>query len=154
MDSNLFGSNNTGDQNSTPVSLKEMFKRPGGTFAKITAVGAVLGLGYLFTKALPFLVAAAANTLVLILEIVAIVGILAVLFNKNTWKWISLFWLHINRKIVGMFVKIDPISILENSIRKMKDKLNTVHENVTKLRTILVSMNSKQIGRASCRERV
>ena len=143
MDSNLFGSNNTGDQNSTPVSLKEMFKRPGGTFAKITAVGAVLGLGYLFTKALPFLVAAAANTLVLILEIVAIVGILAVLFNKNTWKWISLFWLHINRKIVGMFVKIDPISILENSIRKMKDKLNTVHENVTKLRTILVSMNSK-----------
>ncbi|MBR4814438.1 MAG: hypothetical protein IKZ67_03145, partial [Paludibacteraceae bacterium] len=63
--------------------------------------------------------------------------------NKNTWKWISLFWLHINRKIVGMFVKIDPISILENSIRKMKDKLNTVHENVTKLRTILVSMNSK-----------
>ncbi|MBO7507056.1 MAG: hypothetical protein J6T67_06695 [Paludibacteraceae bacterium] len=143
MDSNLFGSNNTGDQNSTPVSLKEMFKRPGGTFAKITAVGAALGLGYLFTKALPFLVAAAANTLVLILEIVAIVGILAVLFNKNTWKWISLFWLHINRKIVGMFVKIDPISILENSIRKMKDKLNTVHENVTKLRTILVSMNSK-----------
>lgn len=143
MDSNLFGSNNTGDQNSTPVSLKEMFKRPGGTFAKITAVGAALGLGYLFTKALPFLVAAAANTLVLILEIVAIVGILAVLFNKNTWKWISLFWLHINRKIVGMFVKIDPISILENSIRKMKDKLSTVHENVTKLRTILVSMNSK-----------
>ena len=143
MDSNLFGSNNTGDQNSAPVSLKEMFKRPGGTFAKITAVGAALGLGYLFTKALPFLVAAAANTLVLILEIVAIVGILAVLFNKNTWKWISLFWLHINRKIVGMFVKIDPISILENSIRKMKDKLNTVHENVTKLRTILVSMNSK-----------
>ncbi|MBP5481986.1 MAG: hypothetical protein J6Y22_09565 [Paludibacteraceae bacterium] len=143
MDSNLFGSNNTGDQNSAPVSLKEMFKRPGGTFAKITAVGAALGLGYLFTKALPFLVAAAANTLVLILEIVAIVGILAVLFNKNTWKWISLFWLHINRKIVGMFVKIDPISILENSIHKMKDKLNTVHENVTKLRTILVSMNSK-----------
>ena len=143
MDSNLFGSNNTGDQNSTPVSLKEMFKRPGGTFAKITAVGAARGLGYLFTKALPFLVAAAANTLVLILEIVAIVGILAVLFNKNTWKWISLFWLHINRKIVGMFVKIDPISILENSIRKMKDKLSTVHENVTKLRTILVSMNSK-----------
>lgn len=143
MDSNLFGSNNTGDQNSTPVSLKEMFKRPGGTFAKITAVGAALGLGYLFTKALPFLVAAAANTLVLILEIVAIVGILAVLFNKNTWKWISLFWLHINRKIVGMFVKIDPISILENSIHKMKEKLNTVHENVTKLRTILVSMNSK-----------
>ena len=143
MDSNLFGSNNTGDQNSAPVSLKEMFKRPGGTFAKITAVGAALGLGYLFTKALPFLVAAAANTLVLILEIVAIVGILAVLFNKNTWKWISLFWLHINRKIVGMFVKIDPISILENSIRKMKDKLSTVHENVTKLRTILVSMNSK-----------
>ena len=63
MDSNLFGSNNTGDQNSTPVSLKEMFKRPGGTFAKITAVGAALGLGYLFTKALPFLVAAAANAL-------------------------------------------------------------------------------------------
>ncbi len=144
MDSNLFNSpESESSQKSAPVSLKELFKRPGGTFAKITAGGVLLGLGYLFVKALPFLVAAAANTLILIVEIVAIVAILAVLLNKNFWKWISLFWLNLNRKIVGMFVKIDPISILENSIRKMKDKLNTVNENVDKLRTILVSMKQK-----------
>ncbi len=125
------------------LSIKEMFNRPGGTFAKVTAVLAALGLGFGLFKALPFLVAAASNLLTLILEIVAIAVILGVLTSKNFWKWVSLFWLQLNRKIVGIFVKIDPISILENSIYKMKEKMNNVHESVTKLRAILIKMNDK-----------
>lgn len=125
------------------LSVKQMFKRPGGTFAKVTAVLAALGLGYGFVKALPFLVAAASNLLTLILEVVAIAVIVGVLTSKNFWKWISLFWLQLNRKIIGIFVKIDPISVLENSIYKMKEKMNNVHESVTKLRAILINMNNK-----------
>ncbi len=124
----------------TPVSWKALWNRPGGTFAKITAVCAALGLGYGFVKALPFLIGAAANTLVFIAELAAIAAILMVLTSKNFWKWISLFWLQLNRKIVGAFVKIDPISILQNGIYELRNKLDIVNENTVKLEGVLVSM--------------
>ena len=124
----------------TPVSWNALWKRPGGTFAKITAVAAAAGLGFGFVKALPFLISAAANTLVFILELVAIAAILIILTSKNFWKWISLFWLQLNRKIVGLFVKIDPISILQNSIYELRSKLDVVSDNVVKLEGVVVSM--------------
>lgn len=121
-------------------SWKQLWSMPGGTFAKITAVGATLGIGYGFFKALPMLIMGAANTLVFIAELIAIAGIIFVLTSKNFWKWISLFWLQINRKIVGAFVKIDPISILENGIYELSKKYDIVCENVTKLGGILKTM--------------
>lgn len=126
--------------NGTPTSWKALWKRPGGTFAKITAVCAGLGLGYGFVKALPFLITAASNTLIFIAELAAIAAILIILTSKNFWKWVGLFWLQLNRKIVGMFVKIDPISILQNGIRQLREKLDVVNENVVKLEGVLVSM--------------
>lgn len=131
---------------STPATWKALWNRPGGTFAKITAVCAALGLGYGFVKALPFLITAAANTLVFIAELAAIAAILIILTSKNFWKWVSLFWLQLNRKIVGMFVKIDPISILQNSIYQLREKLNVVSDNVVKLEGVLVSMKKDLAG--------
>ena len=63
------------EQSTSQLSIKDMFKRPGGTFAKITALALAGGLGYAFVKALPFLITAASNTLVLIAELVAIAAI-------------------------------------------------------------------------------
>ncbi len=123
-----------------PVSWKALWKRPGGTFAKITALAAAIGLGFGFYKALPFLVSAASNLLVFILELAGIAALLMILTSKNFWKWISLFWLQLNRKIVGLFVKIDPISILQNSIYELRNKLDVVNDNVVKLEGVVVSM--------------
>lgn len=133
----------TSNKSKASFSIKDLFNRPGGTFAKITAVGVFGLLGFGFMKALPFLITAAENTIVFIAELVALAAILGVLTSKEFWKWVSLFWLQLNRKIVGMFVKIDPISILEQSIAKMKDKVNNVHENITNLRAILIKMKNK-----------
>lgn len=144
MDNGLIPSNeNFGNKSNSSFSIKDIFNRPGGTFAKITAVALAAGLGFGFVKMLPFLIEAASNTLYFIGELVAIAAILAVLTSKSFWKWISLFWYTLNRKIVGLFVKIDPISILENSIAKMKDKLCNVHENITNLKAILIKMKRK-----------
>lgn len=121
-------------------SLKQLWSMPGGTFAKITAVGAAIGLGYGFFKALPMLIAGAANTLIFMGELIAIAAILFLITSKDFWKWLSLLWLQLNRAIVGSLVKIDPISILENGIYELKKKLNVVDENVTRLGGILVDM--------------
>lgn len=143
MDTNLIPSNEGNKNPKGSFSIKDIFNRPGGTFAKVTAVAIAAGLGFGFVKALPFLIEAASNTLYFIGELVAIAAILAVLTSKDFWKWISLLWYTLNRKIVGMFVKIDPISILEQSIAKMKDKLANVHENITNLKAILIKMKRK-----------
>lgn len=132
--------NNT---NITEQSWTALWNRPGGTFAKITAVGVFAAVIYGFMKALPFLVAAAANTLLLIVELVAIVAILSILTSKNFWKWIGLFWLQLNRKVVSWFVRIDPIAILENGIAELNEKLKIVRQNVKDLGGVLVGMKNK-----------
>lgn len=123
-----------------PNSWKAIWNRPGGTFAKITAIAAAVGIGFGFMKLLPFFVASAANTLLFIGELVLIFGIIMVLTSKSFWKWISLFWTQLNRHIIGLFVKIDPISILKNGIQRMKEQLQEVENNITKLGGVLEQM--------------
>lgn len=128
---------------SAKESFRALWKRPGGLFAKITGVAAIAAVLYGLYKVLPFLVAAASNLLVLILELVAIVAILFVLSSKEFRRGVQLSWLQIMRKFYGWFVNIDPIAILQNGINEMKKKLLTVKENVTNLQAILESMKKK-----------
>lgn len=132
-----------GNVNKTDEIISNMWKRPGGGFAKITGVMLLCGLGYLFYLALPALIAFTTNILILIGELVALAGILFLLTNKDVHRWIQLMWLQLNRKVYGYIVNIDPISILENGIRDLKKKLDLVRENVTKLTRLLVGMEKK-----------
>lgn len=136
MENNLTTTNKDG--------LAELWKRPGGTFAKITGAGALLGAGFAFCKyALPFLVAAAGNMLLLSAELVGLAAILFAVTSKTFLRGVSLTWLQVMRKFYGCIVNIDPIAILQNGINEMKKKLDTVNDNVTKLESVLVSMKKK-----------
>lgn len=124
--------------------LSELWNRPGGTFAKITGGLALAGAGYAFLKyALPFLVAAAGNMLLLSVELAGLAAILFAVTSKTFLRGVSLTWLQVMRKFYGLIVNIDPIAILQNGINEMKKKLATVDENVTKLESVLVSMRKK-----------
>lgn len=124
--------------------LTELWNRPGGTFAKITGVLALLGGGYAFMKyILPFLVVATGNLLLLSVELVALATILFAVTSKTFLRGVSLAWLQIMRKFYGLIVNIDPIAILQNGINEMVNKLEVVNENVTKLESVLVSMCKK-----------
>lgn len=129
--------------NNSDQSIKSLWKRPGGLFAKVTGWAAIAALLYGFYKILPFLVAAAANTLILILELVAIAAILFVVTSKEFRRGVQLTWLQIMRKFYGLIVNIDPIHILKNGISEMSKKLDIVRDNVTKLESLLVEMKSK-----------
>jgi hypothetical protein len=124
--------------------FKELWKRPGGGFAKLTGILAILGIGYAFFKfALPFLVAATANLLLFVAELAALAAIVYIVTNKKTRRLISLLWLQLMRKAYGLVVNIDPIAILENGIREMREKLQIIDKNVTNLGSILVRMKRK-----------
>lgn len=125
-------------------SLKNLWKRPGGAFAKVTGWAAIGALLYGFAKILPFLVAAAANLLVLILELIALAVIVYLATSKDVRRVVKLTWLQMMRKIYGIVVNIDPIAILQNGINEMVKKLDIVRENVTKLESLLVDMKRKR----------
>lgn len=136
MDNSLTTTNKDG--------LVELWNRPGGTFAKITGGMALVGAGFAFCKyALPFLVAAAGNMLLLSAELAGLAAILFAVTSKTFLRGVSLTWLQVMRKFYGLIVNIDPIAILQNGINEMRKKLDTVNDNVTKLESVLVSMRKK-----------
>lgn len=140
MDQNLTLTN---QDNNIKQKIKDLYKRPGGLFAKITGVLVIVAIGYGLFLALPFLVAAAHNFLILILELIGIAGLLFLITNKDFRRGLQLMWLQFVRKIYGAIVNIDPIAILQNGINEMKQKLKTVRESVTKLESLIVGMRSK-----------
>ena len=125
------------------ITMKNLWNRPGGGFAKITGWAAVGALLFGLYKALPFLVAAAANLFTLILELIGIVILLYLVTSKDVRKIVKLTWLQVMRKLYGLVVNIDPISILQNGINEMIKKLSIVRENVTKLESLLINMKKK-----------
>ena len=141
---NVLGQENAG-QSVDPNSWKAIWSGPGSTFSKVTAVLAACGLGYGFIKALPFLITAASNTIVFAAELGVLALILILFTNKRFWKCISVGWRIVTKRILGKFVKIDPITILENSIEKLREQLDNVERNVTSVGKTLEDMyNSKK----------
>lgn len=124
-------------------SMKSLWKRPGGLFAKVTGIAAIGAILYGLWKILPILVAAAANIFVLILELIGIALLLYLITSKDVRRVVKLTWLQVMRKLYGLVVNIDPINILQNGIHEMAKKLDIVRENVTKLESLLVDMKRK-----------
>lgn len=123
--------------------IKELYKRPGGLFAKITGILVLVAIGYGLYLALPFLVAAASNLLILILEFIGITALISLITNKDFRRGLQLVWLQLMRKFYGAVVNIDPIAILQNGINEMRKKLETVKESITKLESLNVNMKKK-----------
>lgn len=134
------------DQNNSievKKKIKELYKRPGGLFAKITGILVLVAIGYGLYLALPFLVAAASNLLILILEFIGITALISLITNKDFRRGLQLVWLQLMRKFYGAVVNIDPIAILQNGINEMRKKLETVKESITKLESLNVNMKKK-----------
>ncbi len=137
MDNNLISYSSTNNGN---IDLKKMWKMPGGKLAAISGVGIIGVAVYYLFKIMPFLVAGAANTFVFILELFAIAVLLMMFTSKTFWKALNIMWFSCCRSILGFFVKISPIDILENGIRRMNAQLEVVEENITKLGGVLEQM--------------
>lgn len=123
--------------------IKELWKRPGGTFAKVSGILAIGAVGFGLYKALPFLITLASNTIWFVVEMVVLAILLYVVTSKQFRRGIQLLWLQISRWFIGLIVEMDPINILKNGISEMKQNESKVHKAVTDLEAILVSMKKK-----------
>jgi len=108
---------------------KDVFKQKGGTLG-LLLIGALIVFVAFNIPAIILWV----NSLVrLIISLGVLSGILYIIFDPKVRLIISTGYMLIIKKILGAFVKMDPISILETTIQKMHRKINKVEESMGRI---------------------
>src|SRR6266576_2260129 len=110
---------------SSPVmqGLKNFWQRPEGTVGKVVLVLGGIAVAYGFVQILPFLIAAASDTLHLAVLIAAILVFLFIVTDKRVRTLAKLMFQSVMRYLTGLFIELDPIGILKNYIGEMKKNL-------------------------------
>ena len=120
---------------SSPVmqGLKNFWQRPEGTVGKVALVLGGIAVVYGFVQILPFLIAAATDTLHLAALIGAILVFLFIVTDKRVRTLAKLMFQSVMRYLTGLFIELDPIGILKNYIGEMKKNLGIMDEQLGNL---------------------
>lgn len=123
-------------------TLATLVNQPGGKFGVfVAAIAAGVGLYFL----VPFLVTITWG----LVQIACAIGILAVLLflvtNKQIKISVSVAYFIFMRKLMGIFVKIDPIAIVERRLMDMKKKIQQITKAMGDLKGY-IKLNEGQVA--------
>lgn len=120
---------------SSPVmqGLKNFWQRPEGSVGKLVLVLAGVAAAYGFVQILPFLIAAATDTLHLAILIGAILLLIFIVSDRRVWTLGGLIFQRVMRYLTGLFIELDPIGMLKNYIAEMKKNLAIMDEQLGNL---------------------
>lgn len=113
---------------------KSFWKRPEGVTGAIFMLAVLGGLGYLFVTFLPAILALAANTLYLVLMLMAIAALLYIVLDPKMRNLIWYMYKSAMRAVTGTFVQIDPIGILKSYIESLEDNLGKMSKQIGNLK--------------------
>jgi len=126
--------------NMSKLSLnKDVFKQKGGTLGLVILAGLVVLLAF----NLPAILAWVQTLFRLIVTLVGLAIFLYVLFDPKVRLIVSTFYMLMIKKILGAIVKMDPISILEETIRKMFRTINKLEQSMSKLNGVRLKLQDK-----------
>ncbi|MFK7809228.1 MAG: hypothetical protein AB8F74_15600 [Saprospiraceae bacterium] len=137
------------DKNFKP---KSFWKRPEGVTGMIFLAGLLVGGGFLFVTALPFIVAAMQNVLYLSGMLLVLAAIIYMVLDPKARNLVGYMYKSVMRWITGLFVQIDPIGILKSYVEDLKNNLRKMNRQVSQLRgqmhkmQELIHNNKKQIA--------
>ncbi len=121
---------------------KKFLDRPEGWTGIIFGLGGIAGAGFIFIKALPYLINILQNTLYAVGLGVVLIAVLAILLDKKNWILASAMYQSAMRAITGIFVTIDPIGIIENYIRNLKKKAENIDKQLANLKGQIVNVRN------------
>lgn len=113
---------------------KSFWGRPEGKTGLLFLLAILGGLGYLFVKYLPQILAFASNLLGLVVTSIALGAIIYMALDPKMRTLVSYLYKSTMRKITGLFITIDPIGILKNYIEDLEDNLKKMGEEIGILR--------------------
>lgn len=135
---------NTSDIVNVAKNTVSKWEKPGGTTGMIV-LGVVVGaIAINITPIMNFIAAACASTLSAIGMAAALFLVLYCLFDPRIRNIGSTIYFMIMRKIEGLLVDYDPISIVKRKIMQMNKKIQEITDNMGKLRG-LIDKSEKRI---------
>ena len=135
---------NTSDIVNVAKNTVSKWEKPGGTTGMIV-LGVVVGaIAINITPIMNFIAAACASTLSAIGMAAALFLVLYCLFDPRIRNIGSTIYFMILRKIEGLLVDYDPISIVKRKIMQMNNKIQEITDNMGKLRG-LIDKSEKRI---------
>lgn len=135
---------NTSDIVNVAKNTVSKWEKPGGTTGMIL-LGVVVGaIAINITPIMNFIAAACASTLSAIGMAAALFLVLYCLFDPRIRNIGSTIYFMIMRKIEGLLVDYDPISIVKRKIMQMNKKIQEITDNMGKLRG-LIDKSEKRI---------
>ena len=135
---------NTSDIVNVAKNTVSKWEKPGGTTGMIV-LGVVVGaIAINITPIMNFIAAACESTLSAIGMAAALFLVLYCLFDPRIRNIGSTIYFMIMRKIEGLLVDYDPISIVKRKIMQMNNKIQEITDNMGKLRG-LIDKSEKRI---------
>ena len=135
---------NTSDIVNVAKNTVSKWEKPGGTTGMIV-LGVVVGaIAINITPIMNFIAAACASTLSAIGMAAALFLVLYCLFDPRIRNIGSTIYFMIMRKIEGLLVDYDPISIVKRKIMQMNNKIQEITDTMGKLRG-LIDKSEKRI---------
>jgi phage shock protein A len=121
-------------QNAKKVEGKTFWEKPEGKTGGIMLAALVGGGAYLLYQILPSLITLAQNTLYLSGLLAALGAVLYIAMDPKARNLLWYAYKSVMRWITGIFVKIDPISILKTYIEDLEKSLSTLSKQIGALR--------------------
>lgn len=116
------------------MEQKSFWKRPEGITGLLFFAALLIGGGVLLNRILPTLILLAQNTLYLAGMLAALAAVIYVVLDPKMRTLVWYLYQSVMRWITGMFVKIDPISILKSYIEDLEDNLRKMSKQIGSLR--------------------
>ena len=116
------------------MEKKSFWQRPEGITGTVFLIGLLVGGGLLLNSLLPVLIALASNTLYLAGMLAALAAVVYVVLDPKMRNLVWYLYQSVMRWITGIFVKIDPISILKSYIEDLEDTLRKMSRQIGALR--------------------
>lgn len=116
------------------MSSKSFWQRPEGKTGGIFFAALLVGGGLLLSRFLPFLIQQAENTLYLTSYLAALAALVYVLLDPRARNLVWYGYKSLMRWITGIFVRIDPISILKSYIEDLEKSLRNLSKQIGALR--------------------
>ncbi|MBK9272585.1 MAG: hypothetical protein IPM48_13415 [Saprospiraceae bacterium] len=114
---------------------KIFWDRPEGITGGLVLAGLFVGLFMLLYNSLPVLIGLASNALYFSGMLIVLGALLYVVLDHKARNLVWFMYKSLMRSITGLFVKLDPISILKSYVSDLRDNLGKMNKQISRLRS-------------------
>ncbi|HNG90375.1 MAG TPA: hypothetical protein PK858_09225 [Saprospiraceae bacterium] len=113
---------------------KSFFQRPEGVTGIIFLIGLMIGAGFLLNALLPMVPALVNNSIALGVGLGVLATLIFTILDPRARNLIWYAYQSLMRSITGVFVRIDPISILKSYVENLEKSLRNLSKQIGALR--------------------